>query len=247
MAGFFMSTTQQGMIDDSTEDDRKSTSGSIDRFVETFPALDAVPGLTHGFVLRNPEIDVAVDRDEALKRLQPHYNSILTGLKIPRDHFWTGEQVHSDSIFVVESGPSAHIPNTDGFVTATSGEYLGIFVADCGAVFIVDPVKRACGLVHSGKKGSELEISRRAIEMMVEQFGSSPSDLLVQVSPCIRPPAYEIDFAAQARKTCQTAGVQSVYDDGTCTSQDLNRYYSYRAELGKTGRMLAIVGFERTD
>ena len=155
--------------------------------------------------------------------------------------------MHADSIFVVESGPAAHIPDTDGLVTSQPGQYLGIFVADCGAVFIVDPVKRACGLMHSGKKGSELEISRRAIELMVERFGSNPSDLIVQVSPCIRPPAYEIDFAGQARESCQKAGVQSIFDDKTCTSLDLDRYYSYRAELGKTGRMLAILGFKKTD
>jgi len=235
------------MIDDSTGYDRKSNFTLVDRFVETFPALEAIPGLIHGFVLRNPEIDVAVDRDEALERLQPCYDSILSELEIPRDHFWTGEQVHADSIFVVESGPAAHIPDTDGFVTSQPGQYLGIFVADCGAVFIVDPVKRACGLMHSGKKGSELEISRRAIELMVERFGSNPSDLIVQVSPCIRPPAYEIDFAGQARESCQKAGVQSIFDDKTCTSLDLDRYYSYRAELGKTGRMLAILGFKKTD
>jgi len=31
-------------------------------------------------------------------------------------------------------------------------------------------------------------------------------------------------------------------DLGTCTSSDLESYYSYREEKGSTGRMLALLG-----
>ncbi|MFT5470790.1 MAG: copper oxidase (laccase) domain-containing protein, partial [Verrucomicrobiales bacterium] len=64
--------------------------------------------------------------------------------------------------------------------------------------------------------------------------------------PCIRPPAYEIDFAAQIRLDCLAAGIpdSQFHDDGQCTSRDLEKYYSYRVEKGKTGRMLALIGYE---
>ena len=35
---------------------------------------------------------------------------------------------------------------------------------------------------------------------------------------------------------------QQIHDSGVCTACDINRYYSYRAEKGKTGRMLALLG-----
>ena len=38
-----------------------------------------------------------------------------------------------------------------------------------------------------------------------------------------------------------TLGVTSVNDSGVCTACDLDRYYSYRAEKGRTGRMLAFL------
>jgi copper oxidase (laccase) domain-containing protein len=66
--------------------------------------------------------------------------------------------------------------------------------------------------------------------------------MIVQLSPCIRPPHYEIDFADQIRQQCRALGVQHIHDSGTCTACDLSRYYSYRAEKGKTGRMLAVLG-----
>jgi copper oxidase (laccase) domain-containing protein len=66
--------------------------------------------------------------------------------------------------------------------------------------------------------------------------------LIVQLSPCIRPPHYEIDFAAEIVRQAHAAGVTKVYDDGVCTACHPDLYYSYRAEKGKTGRMLALLG-----
>ena len=76
---------------------------------------------------------------------------------------------------------------------------------------------------------------------MREQFGSVPRDLVVQLSPCIRPPHYEVDFAAEIVRQVRGAGVEKVHDSGRCTACDLARYYSYRAEKARTGRMLALL------
>ena len=81
---------------------------------------------------------------------------------------------------------------------------------------------------------------------MVERFGSNPAELIVQLSPCIRPPHYEIDFAAEIIEQCRAQGVLQIHDSGVCTACDLHRYYSYRAEKGKTGRMLALIGLNST-
>lgn len=215
--------------------------------LETFPALRAVEGLVHGFVLRHPSIDVRTDREAALHRLREHHlATVRTRLEVAFDQVWFGQQVHGDRIAACDDGSAQRLwPDTDGLVTGTPGEFLGIYVADCCAVYLVDPVRRACGLVHSGKKGSELGIAPRAIRLMAERYGSRPEDLLVQLSPCIRPPAYETDFAARIRHDCAAAGVTAdrIHDGGTCTSRDLDRYYSYRAEKGLTGRLLAILGW----
>ena len=80
-----------------------------------------------------------------------------------------------------------------------------------------------------------------AIAKMQAAFGSAPPDLVVQLSPCIRPPHYEVDFAAEIVRQLRAAGVQQVHDAGRCTACDLGRYYSYRAERARTGRMLALV------
>jgi copper oxidase (laccase) domain-containing protein len=137
-------------------------------------------------------------------------------------------------------------PGCDGIITNQRGIALGIYVADCCAVYIIDPKTPAIGLVHSGRKGTELGVVTNAVEQMVDRFGSNPANMIVQLSPCIRPPHYEIDFAAEIVRQCHALGVNEIHDSGICTACDLDRYYSYRAEKGKTGRMLALIGSNPT-
>jgi polyphenol oxidase len=77
---------------------------------------------------------------------------------------------------------------------------------------------------------------------MKETFSSNPANMIVQLSPCIRPPHYEVDFAADIVEQCRAQGVKQIHDNGVCTACHLDLYYSYRAENGKTGRMLAVLG-----
>ena len=211
--------------------------------IERFPALDAIPKIQHAFIGRVAGIDVASDKAEALRRLDGVHREARRSLGVADLPFITAEQVHGREVAVVEEEVTAdqRFDGCDGLVTNQSGVLLGIYVADCGAVFLVDPVRWAIGLVHSGKKGTELGIVGRAIDLMHERFGSTPQDLIVQLAPCIRPPHYEIDFASDIVRQCRGHGVQQVHDSGVCTACDLDRYYSYRAEKSRTGRMVALL------
>ena len=218
-------------------------------FIETFPALADLPGLVHGFILKNPDIDVKTDREEAMSRLQEHYHQSVESLGIPVTNLATGQQVHGNDLAICD-GPdfpnNTNFSDTDGLITGTAGQFLGVYVADCGAVLIADPKNQTCAVVHSGRKGTELQIAPCAIMMMQENYGSDPRNLIVQLAPCIRPPAYDVDFAAAIIQNCIDAGVPAnqVHDCGTCTSTDSDRYYSYRMEKGKTGRLFAVIGWE---
>lgn len=211
----------------------------------TFPALADMP---HGLILRHPRLSMNVDREEAIRRLSPWHEDHIRDLGFAMNDLRLAEQVHGDGVAVVGAASPAMSSSVDGLITRETGVLLGIYVADCCAVYLHDPVTRALGLVHSGKKGSELGIVAKAILRMKEAFGSNPADVVVQLSPCIRPPAYEVDFAAGIRARCIEIGVkaENLHDCGLCTSTDLTHFYSYRVEKGKTGRMLALLGRVRS-
>jgi copper oxidase (laccase) domain-containing protein len=209
---------------------------------EQFTALSALPQVVHGFTLRVPGIEMSHDKSEALARLDGVHREIRIEDGIGAAPFITAQQVHGNNIVIVaDAAGDKCFESCDGLITNQRGICLGIYVADCCALYLVDPVRSAIGLVHSGKKGTELGIASKAVEAMAQHFGSRASDLVVQLSPCIRPPHYEIDFAADIVRQCCDLGVSSVNDSTVCTACDLDRYYSYRAEKGRTGRMLAFL------
>ncbi len=211
--------------------------------VETFSALEDIPGIAHGFITRVPELDARVERASAMDRLRDIHRETLKAAGTGSRHFATAEQVHGDGVAIADGtfGSASCAMDADALVTNDPSVCLGIYVADCAAVYLVDPVLRVIGLAHSGKKGTELAITIKTIRLMGEMMGTRASDIVVQISPCIRPPRYETDFAATIREQALSAGVSQVFDCGICTGSDLAKYYSYRMEKGLTGRMLAYL------
>jgi len=212
--------------------------------VEFFPALTATSVCRHAFIKRVRGIDVSHDKTEALKRLDVVHREARLEIGMADWPLLTAQQIHGDKIATVDQpvARDKEFAGCDGLITNQKRIALGIHVADCCAIYIVDPKMPAIGLVHSGKKGTERAIVPKAIQQMREHFGSDPAELIVQLSPCIRPPHYEIDFAAKIIEQCRAAGAKNIHDPGACTACDTDRYYSYRAEKGKTGRMLALLG-----
>jgi polyphenol oxidase len=207
--------------------------------VERFPALDALEDVLHGFVLRVPGLDVRADREIALRRLDAFHEVARRSFGARQVRL--AEQIHGNSVAVVAVDSAAMSAHTDALITRDPGVLLGIHVADCCAVFLVDPRRTAVGLVHSGKKGTERNIVGAAVEKMAAEFGTDPADLVAQLSPCIRPPHYEVDFAAQIVQDLKRSGVSRIFDCDEDTGADFEKYYSYRMEKGRTGRMLALL------
>ncbi len=212
--------------------------------IEQFQALQFDRYLVHGFLCVQPGVNVRVKRGEAVKRLLAGHLDQVTQLGLTAKSLRLAEQVHGDGLAVVDKKSPSVSLGVDGLITADEGVTLGIYVADCAAVYLADVKGRCWSLVHSGRRGSELEIVAKAVAVMGSGFGVDPADIVVQISPCIRPPHYEVDFAASIIQQSIRAGVPTlqIFDSGVCTASYPERYYSYRREKGFTGRMLALMG-----
>jgi copper oxidase (laccase) domain-containing protein len=201
------------------------------------------------FIERIPDVEVEVDRNEAMTRLRSFHAAAVTALGFDHLHWWRAEQVHGAEVAVAGASPTViaadglpHVPAVDGLICQQPGIVLAIYVADCGAIWLADRENGAIGLLHSGKKGTEGNILGRAVAMMEKTFGSKPENIVGVLGPCIRPPHYEVDFAAEIVRQAAAAGIREFHDCQTCTASDLHRYYSYRKEMGRTGRMMALIG-----
>lgn len=211
-----------------------------DNFLEPLQSV----GLHTAFVGRVKGVDVDTDRDATIARLVPYHKHKVEQLGFDWKSTWRAEQVHGAGVAVVRDLNATVVSGVDGLITNIPEAMLAIYVADCGAVYLMDPKHKAIGLVHSGKKGTELNIVKVALDKMAAEYGTDPTDVIAVLAPCIRPPAYDVDFAAGIRKSLEEIGVGEFHDSGICTSSDLDAYYSYRMEKGATGRMLALFGIE---
>ena len=213
--------------------------------LEKFPAL-AIPGVAHGFVRRVPGVSVSQDKTEVLALLKPWHQQAVTSLDFRDENVFTAEQTHGAETVAVTATSPRWTPSVDGLMTNQPGLMLGIHTADCAPVYLVDPVRRAIALLHSGRKSTEAGITPRTVRLMAELYGTDPLDLIVQIGPCIRPPLFEVDIASMIRHDAVAAGVPAgqVHDCATCTGSGVERYYSYRVDKGKTGRLLALLGME---
>lgn len=116
----------------------------------------------------------------------------------------TVNQKHTASVHVVTEEDAAaarafgcdlkreRIPETDGLVTDIPGIVLGVYVADCSAVFLGDPVSRSIGLCHAGRRGALGRICLETVRKMQECCGAKPGDIHAWISPCICSSCYEI-------------------------------------------------------
>ncbi|MEX1114890.1 MAG: polyphenol oxidase family protein [Akkermansiaceae bacterium] len=210
--------------------------------------MNAIPGVRAGWVERVPDLPITGDRDEAMNLLRQNHAAALRDFAGPNAQWWRAEQIHGTSVAMIPGAPQITakdgmpvVPGVDGLITRETGMVLAIYVADCGPIWLADRKTGAVGLLHSGKKGTEGNIFQKALGEMNLHFGTCPGDVVAVLGPCIRMPDYDVDFAGQIGDQAERAGIGSYLDSHLNTAADLARFYSYRRELGKTGRMMAMI------
>lgn len=219
--------------------------------MEAFSFLDelnALPDLKAGWVERISDLPIEGDRDAAMRQLRPAHQSRVVEFAGADARWWRAEQIHGCEVAVIPTSDEIAaadglpiVAGVDGIVTNQTNQVLSIYVADCGAIWLADTGSKAIGLLHSGKKGTECNILGEAVDMMHKRFGTKPAELIAVLSPCIRPPHYEVDFAAEIARQAVESKVGEFIDCGLNTAADLERFYSYRIEKGQTGRMMAMI------
>lgn len=165
---------------------------------------------------------------------------------------------------------STALADYDAMITKSPGLVLMSFYADCIPIFFFDPIKQVIGLAHAGWKGTMAHIAAETVRSMKREFQVDPADIQVFIGPGIDQCCFEIkddlkakvqreftavhdiiikdergyfwDLKATNRKTLLSEGIlpQHILSSKLCTRCE-PRFYSYRRDLGNTGRMGAVL------
>ncbi len=119
--------------------------------------------------------------------------------------------VHADKVHAVCSfAESYEMKGYDALMTSIPLVTLTLTVADCVPVYVFDSKLRVIALIHSGWRGTILNIVGKTIAEMKHSYGSNPHDLQVFIGPHIKDCHFEVgpEIAEQF-----PAGEVSVRDD----------------------------------
>ena len=156
-----------------------------------------------GGVSRTPfnDLNLSYNVGDEENRVAENRKIIFDALGIDYRAAVTAQQVHKDRIVLVrkeDKGKGAlkyskGIAQTDALITNIPGIPLLMCYADCVPIFILDPVKKAIALIHSGRKGTELELTLKTLFKMKKIFKTDPRSCLAAIFPSIGPCCYNIE------------------------------------------------------
>lgn len=177
------------------------------------------------------------------------------------------KQVHGTTVKSVRE-PGTH-ESCDALYTNTRGIYLTVSVADCLPILIYDAKKNAVAGVHAGWRGSRDKIVVKAVEALMNDFHSSPADLIAYIGPGAGTCCYEVgkdlagefdgkylhangekkshlDLKSVNRDLLMLLGVSSVNIEQSehCTICNAELFHSHRRDKERSGRMMAVIGMK---
>jgi YfiH family protein len=170
-----------------------------------------------------------------------------------------GRQVHGVAIRWHEHAAGwSIVEGVDGHATDRAGILLTVSLADCIPIYLVDPVRRAIGLLHSGWRGTAAGIVREGIELLRCRAGSRPRDLVLHcgvgicgacyqvgsevATACGRPGATDLDLRAVICEQAARQGVERLSVSPHCSAHMRETFFSHRGSGGNDGRMIAFLG-----
>ena len=162
------------------------------------------------------------------------------------------------------------ISDCDALITNIPNTILTILTADCVPVLLYDKKKEVIAAVHAGWKGTHKEILLKTVKEMIQVYECKVEDITACIGPSIGKCCYEVsddvakhfahiphaytaikdkymlDLPYINRQQLLNVGLkeENIESSGTCTSCEVEHYFSYRKESGCTGRFMSMIGMK---
>lgn len=189
---------------------------------------------------------------------------LADSIGLPLDRLVFMEQLHSNTVTVIENAALNPVPATDALVTNQRELALVVLTADCVPLLLSDHEAGIIAAVHAGRMGARNGIVAKSVERMV-QLGAKPGRIHVLMGAAASGRNYEVpvsmaqdveeklpgsrtktekgtcglDVRAGLVRQLMSLGVTAIDADPRCTIES-EEFFSYRRE-GTTGRQAGVV------
>ena len=185
----------------------------------TFPSLSALGFVNHAFSTRvggvstgeYKSMNLNFGRGDDPENVLENYRLFCRAAGFDFGSLVSSSQTHHTNVRCVtaeDRGIGITRPHdresVDAMVTNEPNVTLVTHYADCTPLLFADPEKRVVALAHAGWRGTVGKIGEATVEVMEEQYGCDPSDIIAVVGPAIGPCCYEVDTPVFEQFACLT-------------------------------------------
>ena len=180
----------------------------------SFPALDAVPYIRHGFSTRlggvsegiYQSMNLSFTRGDDPVAVRRNFDRFLEAIGGKAENTVISAQTHTTSVYAVTDADRGRgvtfdrgYPDVDGLMTDRPGIVLCTQYADCVPLFFVDLRRRVVATSHAGWRGTVDGMAQETVRRMGEVYGSDPADILMGIGPSIGLCCFEVDAPVYER------------------------------------------------
>jgi YfiH family protein len=179
----------------------------------------------------------------------------------------TVKQIHSG--IILDAAQLDAIPGSaregDALISDRPGVRVGVKTADCVPILLVDTSGRVVAAIHAGWRGSAENIAGGTVRELAARWNTRPENLRAAIGPAIGVCCYEVgpevanrfaqwipvtkdrhlDLPAINEKQLRAEGVVDIWKSGQCTYCIAGKFFSFRRERERAGRMLSFIGLQK--
>ena len=144
-------------------------------------------------------LNLSFDRGDDRAAVEENFRRMGEALGVRCEDMVLSQQTHTTNIRIVTDEDRGKgitrerdYTDIDGLITTVPGICLVTTYADCVRLYFLDPVKKVIALSHSGWRGTVGKIGKKTVELMHDNFGSDPADILAAVGPSVCQDCYEV-------------------------------------------------------
>jgi YfiH family protein len=173
-----------------------------------------------GRALRCPALPARhlfTSRDLVLRDDEREWDAVAASLDVTRERLLLIAQVHGVDVAIARRGRRGDWtrPQADIIVTDDPDVAIGVRVADCAPLLLIDTALGAAAAAHAGWRGTARNAARAPRAARVGAFGSRPQDLTVAIGPCLGACCGEVG-----------PDVVAAFRTGGASSEELERWFA---------------------
>lgn len=235
---------------------------------DQFPNLVAAQSTRLGGVSPMPytSLNLGLHTDDHPESVKTNRRLFCGELGIEENALACSHQIHGDKIMVVDQPIQTN--GFDALITNKVGVFLAVTIADCTPILVYHPESGSLAAIHAGWRGTVAKIVEKTLRLMEREYAINTQGCYAFIGACIGVDAYEVgeevagkfetkfkiwnpitqkfhvDLKAANSAQLQNVGVkkEQIEVSTYCTTKNNTQFFSHRAERGKTGRMLAVIG-----